>query len=109
MEKTVVFFPIIVFFSIFGVLIILFLSFVFKLIKKQKDSSWTGEVIDKKHNQVPDIDSDDMQDIYYIVVKLDNGKEIKSGLSSFSFNDFQIGDRVEKKKGELYPKKILNS
>ncbi len=106
MEKTIVFLPIIIFFSIFTVLIFLFIGLVLKLLKKQRDSYWIGEIIDKKHTESRDFDTNDLVDTYYMVVKCDDGKERKAGLSSSSFNDFQVGDRVEKKKGDLHPKKI---
>ena len=106
MEKAVVFGPIIIFFLIFGVIVILFLGFIFKLIKKSKESYWVGEVKDKVHNQKRDFDTNRMEDFYYLVVKCDDGKEMKVGISPQFFEAFNIGDRIEKPKGELYPRKL---
>ena len=106
MEKIIFFLPIIIFFGIFGILVFAFLGFVLKLIMKQKNTYWIGTVIDKKHNQTEDFDSGNPVDTYYMEVKCDDGKEVKSGLSANTFNDFQIGDRVEKPKGQLQARKI---
>jgi len=106
MEKAVIFGPVIIFFLIFGFLIILFLRFVLKLVKKSKESYWVGVVIDKVHNQKRDFDTNRMEDFYYLVVKCDDGKEMKVGLSPQFYEGFNIGDRVEKPRGELFPRKL---
>jgi len=106
MEKIIVFLPIIIFFGVFGLLIFAFLGFVLKLLMKQKQTYWIGTVIDKKHTQTEDFDSDRPVDTYYMEVRCDGGKEVKAGLSAKTFDEFQIGDRVEKPKGQLHPRKI---
>jgi hypothetical protein len=106
MEKTVVFGPIIIFFGFFALLIIGFFVLIFKLIMKSKNESWTGEVIDKKHNEVKDFDSNIAHDYYFLVVKMDSGKVRKIGLSGALWDKFAIGDKLEKPKGKLLPQKV---
>jgi hypothetical protein len=105
MEKAIVFGPIILFFGFFGLLIIGFFVLIGKLISKSKNESWKGEVVDKKHNQTTDID-DKLVNSYYLVVKMDNGTQRNIGLSPVMFDKFNIGDKIQKPKGKLFPEKI---
>lgn len=107
MEKIVFFLPIILFFVVFALLAGGFLLLVFKLIMKSKNSFWTGEVTDKVHNQKEDYESHRMEHFYYLVVMTDQGKEMKVGLSEQLWNGFNIGDKIKKDKGKLFPEKIL--
>jgi hypothetical protein len=106
MEKIVVFGPMIVFLGIFALLIFGFFGLIIKLVLKSKNENWTGIIIDKKHNQVRDSDSHGYNDFYYLVVKLDSGKERKIGLSASLWSGFKIGDKLTKPKGKLFPEKI---
>jgi hypothetical protein len=106
MEKLVIFLPIILFFGFFALLVIGFFVLIFKLIMKSKNSFWTGEVMDKVHNQRRDFDSDRMEDFYYLAVTTDQGKEMKVGLSAQMWDQFNKGDKIKKDKGKLYPEKI---
>lgn len=91
----------------FGLLIVGFLFVVFKLVSKSKSSYWKGEVIDKKHNQRRDFDNPKkMENFYHLVVKTEEGKEIKVGVSQKDFDSWKIGDEAEKRKGELRPCKV---
>lgn len=89
-------------------LIVGFLFLVIKLVKKGKDSFWTGEVIDKKHIQRRDSESKRMNDFYTIIFKTDNGKQVKVGVAKEEYDDWKVGDKGEKKKGQFKPKKTLN-
>jgi hypothetical protein len=106
MEKTIVFGPIIIFFGFFGLLVIGFIALIIKLISKSKNEEWTGIIVDKKHNQVEDDESGATHDYYYLVVKMDTGKERKVGLSGTLWSDFKVGDRLKKPKGKLFPQII---
>jgi hypothetical protein len=106
MEKTVIFLPIILFFGFFALLIVGFLILVFKLVMKSKNSSWTGEVKDKVHNQREDYDSHRMEHFYSLVVMTGEGKEMKVGLSQQMWDGFNIGDKIKKDKGKLFPEKV---
>lgn len=90
----------------FTILIVGFLLLVVKLIKKQKDSYWIGVIIDKKITQHEDFDSHRTETNHMILVRTDAGKEVKAGLSGQMYQNLNIGDRVEKKVGQLYPVKV---
>lgn len=103
----VVFGPIILFFGFFLFLILLFFTFIGRLILKSKNEDWQGEVIDKKHNEVRDNEyKNKMNHYYYLLVKTENGSERKIGLSSVMWDKFSIGDKLHKPKGKLFPEKI---
>jgi hypothetical protein len=57
-------------------------------------------------NQRRDSETDRIETYCYLVVRTDTGKEMKVGLSKQMYDNFGIGDRVEKKTGELYPVKV---
>lgn len=106
MAKILFFSPMILFFGFFLLLVIGFFTLVFKLINKAKNSSWAGVVTDKKHNQKRDMDSNRIENFYYLVVKTDEGREMKVGLSPQMFDNFAVGDKIQKPKGKLYPEKV---
>jgi len=107
MEKAVVFGPMILFFGVFLILIIAFLGFIVKLVMKSKNEDWTGEVIDKKHNEVRDYeDSHKINHFYFLVVKMTEGRDRKIGLSREMWDKFEIGDKLHKPKGKLFPEKV---
>jgi hypothetical protein len=106
MGKAIVLLPVMI---IFGPLIILIIGFIFvvlKLISRSKASSWRGELIDKKHLQRREMDSNRLNDFYTLIFKTEGGKEIKVGVSREVFNQYQIGDRAEKPKGKLFPERL---
>lgn len=70
--------------------------------KKEKNSSWKGELIKKK-----DItDEDNENHVYRLIFKKDNGKKAKVSVNEETFNQAKIGDRYEKLSGDYLPKKI---
>lgn len=102
MEKIVT-----VFFVLFVLIVIVLpISFILKLIMKSKKSSWSGVVLDKKHNSTTDID-DNTTESYYLVVKMDDGSRNKNiGLPPQLWEAFKIGDKINKPSGKLLPEKI---
>ena len=106
MEKTVVFGPIIIFFVFFALLVIGFFALIIKLISKSKNEDWLGTIIDKKHNTFEDSDDNSIHDNYFLVVKMDTGKTRNVGLAKTKWAEFEIGDRLHKPKGKLFPEKI---
>lgn len=106
MEKAIVFSPLIIFFAFFAFLIFIFLRLIFRLIMKSKNEEWSGEVIDKKVNEVEDFDTGSKSDHCYLVVKIDTGKTRNIGLSRQLWEKFQIGDKLHKPKGKLFPDKV---
>jgi hypothetical protein len=105
-EKAVIFGPIIIFFVIFASLVIGFLVVVVKLIAKGRKMAWKGTLIDKMHKTRDEDDSNKVNHFYTLVFKTEEGKEIKIGVSREMFDDYKIGDKAEKKSGELWQKKI---
>jgi len=107
MEKYVVFGPIIIFFGFFFLLIFCFFALVTKLVFKAKNDCWTGEIIDKVLIERRKDDSPGKEQLLSLKVRLENG-EVHSIPATFKFyNEVNTGDRLEKKKGELWPRKVL--
>jgi hypothetical protein len=87
-------------------IIVLPLSLIAKLVMKSKKSSWSGEVIDKKHNTTTDMDDKTIES-YYLVVKMDDGSRDRNiGLSPTLWKEFEVGDKIRKPAGKLLPEKI---
>lgn len=99
-------FPLLFFFVFFLLPILLFLGFILKLLMKTKNDSWTGEVIDKKYNRRRDEESGRDEEFFTLVVKMNNGKERKLGVSKALYNDCAVNDKLKKEKGKLLPEKI---
>jgi hypothetical protein len=106
-EKAVVFGPIIIFFLFFGALAIGFLSLVFKVVRAGIKSSWKGVVIDKSLNERRDSDNHHkMNRFYCLIFKTDDGKTMKIAVTGQMYNDYNIGDRAEKKSGARWMEKV---
>ncbi len=70
--------------------------------KKEKASSWQGELIKKKDLT----DEDNENHVYRLIIKTDQGKKKKVTVSEEMFNQAKKGDKYEKAKGEYLPKKL---
>jgi hypothetical protein len=106
MEKYVVFGPIVIFFGFFFLLIIGFFVLVGKLVMKGKNQSWIGEVIEKVVFEDKDFDTNRKQRLLSLKVRLENGEVHSIPATVDFYNQIKVGDKLEKKKGELWPKKI---
>jgi len=106
MEKFVVFGPIIIFFVIFGLLVLGFLGLVVKLVVKGKNQAWIGEVIDKAHNVKDKDEGPGKEHFYSLQVRLENGEEHNIPASAEFYEEIKVGDKLKKDKGSLWPKKI---
>lgn len=106
-EKAIIFGPLIIFFAIFASLIIGFLLVIIKLVLKGKKMAWKGTLIDKMHKTKDEYDSDKVTHFYTLIFKTEEGKEIKVGTSKEIYDGYEIGNKAEKKSGELWPKKII--
>jgi hypothetical protein len=106
MEKYIVFGPIIIFFGFFFLLILGFFVLVGKLVFKAKGDSWKGEVIDKVDFEKKDDDTKRIEHLLSFKVRLDNGEVHSIATSGKFYNEVKVGDRLEKRKGELWPRKI---
>lgn len=106
MEKYIVFGPIILFFIFFILLLLGFIGLIGKLFMKGKNQSWKGEVIKKAVHIQKDNDTKRTSRLLSLKIQLENG-EIHSIPATVDFyNSVDVGDKLEKKKGELWPKKI---
>jgi hypothetical protein len=105
-EKVIIFGPIIIFFVIFGGLVVGFLVVVAKLIAKGKKSAWKGILVDKLHKTKDEYDSNQVNHFYTLVFKTEEGKEIKVGTSKEMYDSYNIGDKAVKKSGALWQTKI---
>jgi len=106
MEKYIVFGPIIIFFGIFFLLILGFFSFIGSLFLKGKNQAWKGEVIEKVVFEKEDDDTHRKSRLLSLKVQLESG-EIHSIPAKVDFyNAVKVGDKLEKKKGSLWPEKI---
>ena len=105
--KLIVFLPIIIFFAIFGLLILGFILLVLKIVKGTAQSSWKGEVIDKSHNTKRDSDYHNRVSNYYtLVVSTEEGVTRNIAVSREMYDSCNVGDKLEKPKGKLNPIKI---
>ena len=107
-EKFIIFGPMIIFFLFFGALIIGFLVVVAKVINRGRKSAWKGVVVDKLFNERRGSfeDSHKMEQFYTLVFKIENGSQIKIAVSKAMYDDYQIGDKAEKKAGDFWQKKV---
>jgi len=106
MEKTAFFLPLKIFGFFFLFLIIGFFALIVKLVKKGRDSSWKGELIEKKYVEGEDFDSGMKKDYFTLIFKTDAGKQIKVGTNKKIYDEYKVGDKAEKVKGDFHPKKI---
>ncbi len=69
---------------------------------RQKNSAWKGVLTDKKIKT----DSDDNSS-YRLIFRTDEGKRVKVSVATKQgFDQFQIGERFEKKTGEYFPVRV---
>ena len=74
--------------------------------KKTRSKYWSGKVTDKKQYTSTDEDGDKSTS-YELVVEVDGAtKPKKVGVNAALFSTFTIGDKIEKKLGELHPSKM---
>ena len=106
MEKYVVFGPIVLFFGFFFLLVIGFFALVGKLITQGRNQSWRGTVIEKVVFEKEHDDSHRKEHILSLKVRLENGETHSIPASVDFYNSVSVGDRLEKSKGSLWPKKI---
>jgi len=73
---------------------------------KKRNDSWKGKLVDKKHKKVYDEDGDYSSDRYILKFETENGKKKKASVKKKDFDEANIGDSYEKKKGSFTPTKI---
>ncbi|MBU1120044.1 hypothetical protein KKA50_02525 [Patescibacteria group bacterium] len=93
-----------IFFLGFCILIILpFTVLIISLIVRGRKRQWKGTVMNKlgKTSNSNKTDED-----FLIIVETDNGKEIKITVDKSRYDNWKVGDRLEKVKEENWPQKI---
>ncbi len=111
MGKIIALLPMIVFMGFFALLVFGFFFLIFAIARKVKAEEWKGEVIEKIHNVVDD--PSDIgekiqlkQNVFALKVRTDDGQIKNVAVSRQMFYSCEVGDRLEKPKGALNPKKI---
>jgi len=85
------------------ILIVIIVIFTTIYGKKRMNEEWKGELIKKRK----DFTDENSIDTYTLVFKTEDGKKKRTKINSLSdFNNWNIGDKVEKKKGEYHPRKV---
>lgn len=88
---------------IYTIILVIVVTIFFTLkSKKQKESSWKGELIKKKDIS----DEDNENHVYRLIFLTDSGKKVKVSVKEDFYNNARVGDKYEKIKGEYIPQKI---
>lgn len=77
-----------------------------KSVQTRKADVWKGKLVDKKTFEDSDDDSSITDNHYYLYIKTDEGKDVKYSVNASAYEQFNVGDRLEKKEGEILPRKI---
>jgi len=95
-----------IFFLGFCIVIILpFTVLIISLIIKGRNQAWKGTIVDKLESTNTDMD-DHTTTNFIVVVQIDNGREAKIAVDKSRYDNWEVGDRLEKVKGESWPQKI---
>jgi len=87
--------------------IVAVIIFIIRIVMKGKAEGWKGEVIDKTHTTKRDDEYRNKVDHFYSLrVRMDDGKERNIAVSGDFYKTCEAGDRIEKPKGALFPKKV---
>lgn len=86
-------------------LIVAFIAVPIFIHSNKKKEAWTGILEDKKISEYNRRGKRIVDYIQYF--RKDTGNSVKYNVPETVFNSLEKGDRVEKKKGENYPVKIL--
>lgn len=83
-----------------------FLGIVKRSVKKRQADFFVGKITDKKWFEHEDDESSMSDYHYYLYIATDEGKEVKYSVKKKDYDSFSVGDRVEKKVGEMLPRKV---
>lgn len=83
-----------------AILLFVMAVILFTIANQAKTSSWDGLVVHKYET----FDPYKQQTIYNVVFRTTLNKVIEMDLGQAQYNQYQIGDRVIKKKGEFVPR-----
>jgi hypothetical protein len=85
------------------ILVVVIAVFLMLKSKKNKNSTWKGELIKKKDFT----DEDNENHLYRLIFKTDDGKKVKVTVKEEIYNKAKIGDKYEKSAGDYIPKKTI--
>jgi hypothetical protein len=89
------------------VIVVVFVTAILSYISyRQKQSSWIGEVIDKKHEESSLDEDGSTPEKFKVIFKTQSGKKISVDMFEKEFHNYAIGDKAEKSKGEYFPHKL---
>lgn len=72
---------------------------------RRKRSSWKGIVTGKTHEKAHEDEGGSTDDQYKLTCKTDTGKQVTIGVLKDDYDEFEIGDTIEKRKGAYSPNK----
>lgn len=73
---------------------------------RQKQSSWKGEVVSKHHEEAYLDDNGSSPEKYRVTFKINTGKKVTVDVFQKEYENYKIGDKAEKKKGEYFPSHV---
>jgi hypothetical protein len=73
---------------------------------RQKQSSWEGEVIGKHHEEAYSDDNGSSPEKYKVTFKTNTGKKVTVDVFQKEYDNYKIGDKAQKKKGDYFPTKL---
>lgn len=94
------------FFIFISVFILPFGILIAYLFFKGKKQAWKGEIIDKKITTTEDFDTDREETHFKIIIKLESGRTKYLEVDRTKYDAWEIGDKLEKRSGELWPEKV---
>lgn len=94
------------FLVLFFIIVVPITLFIIIAVIKGKKQSWKGEITDKYIHTKKDFDTNREETSYIVSIKIDSGREKKMEVDKNRYDEWSKGDRLEKVKGEMWPKKI---
>lgn len=98
--------PAILFGVLFFIIVVPISVLIIVAVIKGRNQSWKGTITDKLENTKRDFDTNKEETFLTVCIKLDSGKDIKMAVDRDRYNNWKVGDKLEKIKGESWPKKI---
>jgi len=96
----------IIFYIFIFFIVLLPIALIVFLVLKGKKAAWKGEIIDKKEVDKEDFDTGRVDHIYKVIIKLDGGRNKHMEVDRGRYEMWKIGDRLEKKTGEMWPERV---
>ena len=88
------------------VVIVIIVLLVKRSNKKTRAKYWVGKITDKRTSKSTDEDGETTVTHWILVLMDGTDKPTKFSINAALFNEFAVGDRIEKKIGELNPSKV---